>query len=78
MIKFILTMVGCLVIAYLMGGFDQLAYSFRTREMKIQYLCSKSGVEYMQTIRGLTVHLYGNGQPVKCDRWKSYEQRRAI
>jgi len=76
MIKFIigLTTIGCITIAYVFGGFEQIAEAFRAREMKIQYLCAKSGVEYLQTVRGLTVHLYESGQPVKCDRWKAYEK----
>ena len=77
MIKFIigLTTIGCIAIAYLFGGFEQIAEALRARETKIQYLCANSGVEYMQTIRGLAVHLYESGQPVKCDRWKAYGEK---
>ena len=74
MIKFILslTMLGGLVIAYLAGGFEQIESALRARELRIQYLCAKAGVEYIQTIRGLAVHVDLTGKPIKCDRWKAY------
>lgn len=40
----------------------------------IEYLCSKSGVEYLKTNTGIAVHVYDDGKPVKCDRWKGYNQ----
>lgn len=76
MIKIILglTMIGCLVVVYVADGFTQLKYALQKRETRIEYLCAKSGIEYVQTIRGLAAHVYSNGQPVKCDRWKAYEK----
>ena len=40
----------------------------------IEYICSKSGVEYLKTNVGIAVHVYESGTPVKCDRWKGYNQ----
>ena len=79
MIKFILslTMLGGLVIAYLAGGFEHIETALKERlakenEFRIQYLCAKAGVEYLQTTRGLAVHVDLTGKPMKCDRWKAY------
>ena len=38
----------------------------------VEYICSKSGVEYLMTNTGIAVHVYDDGKPVKCDRWKGY------
>lgn len=42
------------------------------QEQHIEYRCAKSGVEYLETSKGLAVHVYEDGKPVKCDRWKGY------
>jgi len=42
------------------------------KEKDINYRCSSSGVEYIETTKGLAVHVYQDGTPIKCDRWKGY------